>query len=176
MISRPHYETAVLSTLNERIKSGDVTLDGSRRWADFDDYLIPQAVWEAERLDHYAALGLPTDPGAFVAGLDRELKAVTAAVEARVAGNAALTINARRGRFKLARPRRGDGGEDDLSPRAAETPLGKLIRRRLPRADLADGYRQLGCRSALRHPVERGLGGRNDRTCLPRLRWLSFVG
>ncbi len=138
-ISRPHYEVALLSTLNERIKSGDVTVEGSRRWADFDDYLIPRAAWEAERLDHYAALGLPTAPEAFVAGLDRELKAVTEAVETRLAANAALTIDARRGRFKLARPRRGDGGEEDGAvTRAAETPLGKLIRRRLPRADLAD--------------------------------------
>jgi len=135
-ISRPHYEVALLSTLNERIKSGDVTVEGSRRWADFDNYLIAQPAWAAERLDYYAALGLPTDPAQFIAGLDRELKAVTEAVEARLASNAALTIDARRGRFKLARPRQGDG-EDNL-PRAAETPLGRLIRRRLPKTDLAD--------------------------------------
>ncbi len=137
-ISRPHYEAALLSTLNERIKSGDVTVEGSRRWADFDNYLIAQPAWAAERLDHYAILGLPTDPAEFVAGLDRELKAVTEAVEARLASNAAVTIDARRGRFKLARPRRGGDEEDEQSPRAAETPLGKLIRRRLPKTDLAD--------------------------------------
>jgi len=137
-ISRPHYEAALLSTLNERIKSGDVTVEGSRRWADFDNYLIPQPAWAAERLDHYAALGLPTDPAAFVAGLDRELKTVTEAVEARLAGNTALTINARRGRFKLARPRPGGGEDGELPLRTAETPLGKLIRRRLPKVDLAN--------------------------------------
>jgi TnpA family transposase len=137
-ISRPHYEAALLSTLNERIKSGDVTVEGSRRWADFDNYLIAQPAWAAERLDHYALLGLPTDPAEFVAGLDRELKEVTEAVEARLASNAAVTIDARRGRFKLARPRRGGDEDDEQSPRAAETPLGKLIRRRLPKTDLAD--------------------------------------
>ncbi len=137
-ISRPHYEAALLSTLNERIKSGDVTVEGSRRWADFDDYLIAQPAWAAERLDHYALLGLPTDPAEFVAGLDRELKAVTEAVEARLASNAAVTIDARRGRFKLARPRRGGDEDDQQSPRAAETSLGKLIRRRLSKTDLAD--------------------------------------
>ena len=129
---------ALLSTLNERIKSGDVTVEGSRRWTDFNDYLIPRATWEAERLDHYAALGLPTDPEVFVAGLDRELKAVTEAVEARLATNAALSIDARRGRFKLARPKQGEGNEDELVVRAAETPHGKLIRRWMPKADLAD--------------------------------------
>jgi hypothetical protein len=50
-ISRPHYEAALLSTLNERIKSGDVTVEGSRRWADFDNHLIAQPAWAAERLD-----------------------------------------------------------------------------------------------------------------------------
>jgi hypothetical protein len=41
-ISRPNYELALLTTLNERLKSGDITVVDSRRWADFDDYLIPE--------------------------------------------------------------------------------------------------------------------------------------
>ena len=152
-ISRPHYEVALLSTLNERIKSGDVTVEGSRRWADFDNYLIAQPTWAAERLAHYAALGLPADPAEFVVGLDRELKAVTEAVEARLAGNTALTINARRGRFKLARPRLGDGEDDP--------PLGKLIRRRLPKADLADVLIDVDNETDfVRHLLGKGGGGR----------------
>ena len=42
-----------------------------------------------------ALLGLPTDPAEFVAGLDRELKAVTEAVEARLASNAAACLASR---------------------------------------------------------------------------------
>jgi len=158
-ISRPHYEVALLSTLNERIKSGDVTVEGSRRWADFDNYLIAQPAWEAERLAHYAALGLPTDPAEFIAGLDRELKAMTEAVEARLAGNTALTINARRGRFKLARPRLGNGEDDP--PRAGDTPLGKLIRRCLPKVDLADVLIDVDNETDfVRHLLGKGGGGR----------------
>jgi hypothetical protein len=48
-ISRPYYELATLTVLNERLKSGDVTVEGSRRWTDFEDYLIPRETWEAER-------------------------------------------------------------------------------------------------------------------------------
>ena len=147
-ISRPHYEAALLSTFNERIKSGDVTVEGSRRWADFDNYLIAQPAWAAERLDHYAALGLPTDPAQIVAGLDRELKAVTETVEARLASNAAVTIDARRGRFKLARPRQCGDENDEQPPRAAETPLSKLIRRRAPGRLYARPHRL-----ALAHPA-----------------------
>jgi hypothetical protein len=44
-ISRPHYELALLTTLNEQLKSGDVTVAHSRRWTDFEDYLIPRETW-----------------------------------------------------------------------------------------------------------------------------------
>ena len=40
--SRPHYEPALLTTLNERLKSGDVTVSHSRRWSDFEEHLIPR--------------------------------------------------------------------------------------------------------------------------------------
>jgi hypothetical protein len=35
--------------LNEQLKSGDVTVAHSRRWSDFEDYLIPRDTWLAER-------------------------------------------------------------------------------------------------------------------------------
>lgn len=66
-ISRPHYELALLTTLNEQLKSGDVTVARSRRWTDFEDYLIPRATWAEEREQHYAAGaagGQPDLPGA----------------------------------------------------------------------------------------------------------------
>jgi hypothetical protein len=49
LISRPHYELALLTTLNERLKSGDVSVTASRRWADFDRYLIPAETWQRDR-------------------------------------------------------------------------------------------------------------------------------
>jgi hypothetical protein len=57
-ISRPHYEPALLTTLNENIKSGDVTVSYSRRWTDFEEYLIPRMTWWEKRAQYYAALGL----------------------------------------------------------------------------------------------------------------------
>jgi hypothetical protein len=48
-ISRPHYEPALLTTLNERLKSGDVTVSYSRRWSDFEEYLIPRSLWQEKR-------------------------------------------------------------------------------------------------------------------------------
>lgn len=56
-VARPYYELALLTTLNERLKSGDVTVTHSRRWTDFEDYLIPRATWAKEREQHYAQVG-----------------------------------------------------------------------------------------------------------------------
>jgi TnpA family transposase len=128
VISRPHYEIAVLTVLNERIKSGAVTLDHSRRWTDFEDYLILRAVWEAERDRHYAALGLPREADAYLARLDADLKAVTAMVEARVPANHALRIKPDAGEFHLAK---FDALGSDKAVKA-------LIERRLPPVDLVD--------------------------------------
>ena len=46
-INRRLYETAVIATLRDRLRAGDVWIDGSRAYRRFDDYLIPQ--------DHVAA-------------------------------------------------------------------------------------------------------------------------
>ncbi len=36
------YETAVVSTLKDRLRAGDVWVDGSREYRRFDSYLIPR--------------------------------------------------------------------------------------------------------------------------------------
>jgi len=75
-ISRPHYELALLTTLNEQLKSGDVTVAHSRRWANFEDYLIPREAWATEREQHYAALGLPTDSDTYLQQLEARMPEV----------------------------------------------------------------------------------------------------
>jgi hypothetical protein len=93
-IARPYYELAALTLLNERLKSGDVTVEGSRRWSDFEEYLLPRATWEAERRQHYAQLGWPLEADRFIEQLGRYLEELTECVEARVSTNTALTVDA----------------------------------------------------------------------------------
>ena len=87
----------MLTTLNEQLKSGDVTVARSRRWADFEEYLIPRDAWAAEREQHYAALGLPTDSDIYLKQLGKRLDSVTTGVDARAAHNPALTIDHNKG-------------------------------------------------------------------------------
>jgi hypothetical protein len=131
VLSRPHYEPALLTTLNERLKSGDITVSHSRRWTDFEEYLIPRSLWAAKRVEHYAHLELPLDPDEYLVRLNDHLKKVTSDVDRRVPGNKALTIDAEKGEFHLA------------ALKASEKPdaikiLKELIESRLQRSDLAD--------------------------------------
>ncbi|MGI9147778.1 MAG: hypothetical protein ACR2IK_14715 [Chloroflexota bacterium] len=102
-ISRSHYELALLTTLNEQLTSGDVTVARSHRWTDvrglphFADHLA------AEREQHYAALGLPIDSGTYLTQLEERLHEVTAGVDGRVSQNPALTIDSNKAEYHLAR-------------------------------------------------------------------------
>ena len=85
-------------------KSGDVTVTALRRWAHSDRYLIPAETWQRDRLQHYAVLGLPVAADEFIERLGGHLALVTTAVDARMPGNQALTIDrGGRGEFTLAR-------------------------------------------------------------------------
>jgi hypothetical protein len=130
-LSRPHYEPALLTTLNERLKSGDVTVSHSRRWTDFEEYLIPRSLWAAKRIEHYANLELPLDADEYVARLNDQLKKVTGDVDGRVPHNKALTIDAEKGEFHLAALKALD------KPDSIKI-LKELIEMRLPKSDLAD--------------------------------------
>ena len=131
VISRPHYELALLTTLNEKLKSGDVTVSHSRRWTDFEEYLIPRSHWAVQRTSHYEHLGLPLDVGTYLASLDQHLKTVTEQVDKRVPQNQALTIDDAKGKFHLAALKAAD------KPDTVKI-LKHFIESRLPKVDLVD--------------------------------------
>ena len=67
--NRRLYETAVLATLRDRLRSGDVWVERSSNYRRFDAYLLPQAaVPEAA-----AELGLPATADAWLAAKGEEL-------------------------------------------------------------------------------------------------------
>jgi TnpA family transposase len=130
-ISRAHYELALLTTLNEQLKSGDVTVAHSRRWTDFEDYLIPRDTWITEREQHYAALGLPIGSDAYLTQLEARLHTVTAGVDGRVPDNSALTIDHDKGEYHLARLKASSAHD-------AAKGLANLLESRMPEVELID--------------------------------------
>ena len=150
-LSRPHYEPALPATLNKRLKSGDVTVSHSRRWTDFEEYLIPRSLWAAKRIEHYANLELPLDADEYLARLNDHLKNVMGDVDRRVPHNNALTIDADKGEFNLAALKALD------KPDVIKI-LKELIESRLPRSDLADVLIDIDNRTNfLRHFLPPGI-------------------
>ena len=68
-IDRRLYETAAFATLRDRLRSGDIWVDGSRNYRRFDAYLLPRAEVPAAA----ASLGLPATAGAYLADRARLL-------------------------------------------------------------------------------------------------------
>lgn len=64
-LSVPAYALSVLATLRERLRSGDVFVRHSRKYASLDSYLIPLNQWPALRADACAQLGLPAVPASW---------------------------------------------------------------------------------------------------------------
>ena len=60
-ISRKYYELCVLFELRTKLRSGDVWVEGSRRYARLDSYLIPSEKWTEMRPTVCELLSLPED-------------------------------------------------------------------------------------------------------------------
>lgn len=133
VISRPHYEMALMATINANIKAGEVTVSNSRRWGDLEDLLIPFEEWQTTRLAHYKRLNLPIDSVEFVQRLRDDLESFTSTVNRSVPSNALLKIDDSKGTYKLSPFKGGD------KKRARHIKqLRTLIQSELPKVDLVD--------------------------------------
>lgn len=56
---RRTYEMAVMITLRDRLRAGDIWVEGSRAFRAFDDFLLPTAVFAARRGDGELGLAVP---------------------------------------------------------------------------------------------------------------------
>ncbi len=60
-IDRKYYEFCVLNELKGALRSGDTWVKGSRRYRNFDDYLIPSDDFEKSLRDNQLPLAVPAD-------------------------------------------------------------------------------------------------------------------
>jgi len=61
-IDRRYYEMSVVTELKNGLKSGDVWVPGSRKYADFEDYLLPRSSWERMKEDGEGTLPVAINP------------------------------------------------------------------------------------------------------------------
>jgi TnpA family transposase len=79
-LDRRFYELCVLSELKNSLRSGDIWVQGSRQFKDFEEYLLPAPRFAAQREQRELGLAVETDCDRFLearmAVLERELATV----------------------------------------------------------------------------------------------------
>ena len=121
------YETAVIATLRDRLRAGDVWVEGSRDYRRFDAYLPP--LDEAREI--LADSGLESDGPTWLDGRREALRQRLHEVRKRLVGGHLEGVRLERGRLKIipydpvtpAAARRLDQAIDTLMPRIRITDL-----------------------------------------------------
>ncbi|MCY4757279.1 Tn3 family transposase [Pelomonas aquatica] len=65
-IDRRFYEIAAVSELKDALRSGDVFVAGSRQFKDFDEYLLPQSLFNQQQTEGRLDLSVPTEVSAYL--------------------------------------------------------------------------------------------------------------
>jgi hypothetical protein len=91
--NRRAYECAVLTTLRDEIKRGNVWLQGSRRYGKLDDFFLPEAEWTTQRLNFFRKAGLPADATAVAPLLTTRLNAAYDRFLATLPANASVAVD-----------------------------------------------------------------------------------
>ena len=86
-LDRRFYELCVLSELKNSLRSGDIWVQGSRQFKDFEDYLLPLQRFAAQRDQRKLGLAVETDCGRFLKDRLALLQEQLATVERTAAAN-----------------------------------------------------------------------------------------
>ena len=128
-IVRKYYEISTLWELRSALRSGNIWVENSRRYADPESYLIPNDQWSSLRLEACRLLGLPEKGDERLTQRKDDLTAILAGLDRELSGDGNVRI---------------EDGKLVLTPlKAEELPesckhLKGLISERLPRVELAD--------------------------------------
>ena len=88
------WEVAVLVHLRDRLRAGDIWVEGSRAWRSFEDYLLPRPTFEFMRAEQRLGLAVPDSFDVWrkerAAALEGRLKALAHAAESGAIPDATL--------------------------------------------------------------------------------------
>ena len=108
-IDRKAYELCVFFELRDRLRAGDIWVEGSRQYQDFESYLIPEPTLALLKAEGPLPVAIDTDVESYLAGrraaLDREIEEVGRLADQGKLDSVELT-----------------GGELVISPVQASTP------------------------------------------------------
>ncbi len=93
-IDRRAYELCALYELRDRLRAGDVWVEGSRKRRNFDDRMIPKATFDVLRAEGSLPVAAPSDPAEYLdqrrTQIAKELEDVAALAEAGALPDAEL--------------------------------------------------------------------------------------
>ena len=73
-VDKRYYEMSAVAELKNGLKSGDVWVPGSRKYADFEDYLLPRPSWERMRTNGGLPVAINPDLDEYLAERSEELQ------------------------------------------------------------------------------------------------------
>ena len=85
---RHYWELCVLLTLRDGLRSGDVWVPGSHRYADPSSYLMTKPEWETERVEFCRLVDKPADAAVALARLQEDLDEALTDLDATLADGA----------------------------------------------------------------------------------------
>jgi len=117
-VNRITYEICVLEALRERLRSKEVWVVGADRYRNPDEDL--PADFADRRAPYYEALGLPLDADTFITGLQAEMRAGLARLDAGLPRNPHVRITNRRGGWITVSPLRARSDPENINAVKAE--------------------------------------------------------
>ena len=91
-VDRRHFEICVFSQLMTELRSGDICLEGSEKFADYRDQLVSWEEYERTVAHYGEQVGLPVTGPAFVARVRDQLEQAAAEADARFPGNDSIRL------------------------------------------------------------------------------------
>jgi len=128
-VVRRYYEIGTLWSLRGALRSGDVWVHRSRRYADPESYLIPKELWPSMKKEACRMLGLPLTAREKLRLQQQELETIYKELDEKIEKQEGVKIE--NGRLSIDRLK-----AEEL-PRSVKD-LQAMITSRLPRIDLAD--------------------------------------
>jgi TnpA family transposase len=130
IVDRKAYEICALTELRDRLRAGDVWVDGSRQYRDFESCLVPRPMFEALRAEGALPLPVATIAETHLAGRRNELDQRLALVGSLAAAGNLEDVDLASGELKVTPLR-------DRTPEGAEG-LGRAAYDTLPRIKITD--------------------------------------
>jgi TnpA family transposase len=91
-LDRHFYELCTLVKLRDALRSGDIWVEGSRRYLPLSHYLFSDAHWEQNKQKYYQQLSLPEDPHQFIAEMKEKFIQISTKVDNNIGKNTFASI------------------------------------------------------------------------------------